>query len=149
DLSVSDALKVFKEEPKIAKYLKILDEIGMGYITLGQSARTLSGGEAQRIKLAKALGSSKHTNTLFVLDEPTTGLHFHDEVKLVKLLDRLVEQGNSVLIIEHNTNILSYCDWLIELGPQGGPKGGNIISKGTPEDLIKKSISIIGKFLNI
>ena len=147
DLSVSDALEVFKEEPKIMKYLKILEKIGMGYIRLGQSATTLSGGEAQRIKLSKALGSSKHKNTLFVLDEPTTGLHFHDEVKLLKLLDQLVDQGNSVVIIEHNTNILSYCDWIIELGPKGGPKGGKIISEGTPEEVMKNTNSIIGEFL--
>ena len=129
------------------KYLKILDKIGMGYITLGQSATTLSGGEAQRIKLAKALGSTKHKNTLFVLDEPTTGLHFHDEVKLLNLLNQLVDQRNSVVIIEHNTNILSYCDWIIELGPKGGPKGGNIISEGTPKEVMKNPNSIIGEFL--
>jgi excinuclease ABC subunit A len=147
DMTVTDALNLFKGQNEITKYLKILDEIGMGYINLGQSARTLSGGEAQRIKLAKALGSSKRSNTLFVLDEPTTGLHFHDEVKLLKLLDKLVEQGNSVLIIEHNTNVLSYCDWIIELGPKGGPKGGMIIGQGTPEELNKNSNSIIGEFI--
>jgi excinuclease ABC A subunit len=149
DLSVKDSIKIFEDQPNIAKYLKILDEIGMGYITLGQSARTLSGGEAQRIKLARALGSSKKKNSLFVMDEPTTGLHFHDEVKLLKLLDNLVEQGNSVIIIEHNTKILSYCDWLIELGPGGGPQGGEVISQGLPADLKKDKHSRLGEFLVI
>ncbi len=147
DLSVAEALKIFENEPSIIRYLKILDRIGMGYITLGQNARTLSGGEAQRIKLAKALGSTKHTNTLFVLDEPTSGLHDHDEVKLLNLLNQLVEQNNSVIIIEHNPNILSYCDTIIELGPEGGPKGGQLIAEGTPEQLKKNPRSIIGNYL--
>ena len=99
------------------------------------------------IKLSKALGSTKHKNTFFVLDEPTTGLHFHDEVKLLNLLDQLVDQGNSVVIIEHNTTILSYCDWIIELGPKRGPKGGEIISEGIPEEIMKNPDSIIGEFL--
>lgn len=147
DLSVCDALQIFQEEPKITSYLKILNDIGMGYVTLGQSATTLSGGEAQRIKLSKALGTFKKENTLFILDEPSTGLHFHDETKLVTLLDRLVEQGNSVIIIEHNTKILGFCDYIIELGPSGGPKGGDLIACGTPEEIKSSNRSVIGKFL--
>ncbi len=149
DLSVKEGLSIFADEPKIVKLLAILDQIGMGYISLGQSATTLSGGEAQRIKLAKALAHSKKINTLFILDEPSTGLHFHDEVKLILLLDQIVDKGNSVIIIEHNPNILSFCDWLIELGPQGGPKGGEIVSVGKPLTLNKNSESLIGPFLTI
>jgi excinuclease ABC A subunit len=148
DLSVKEGLLIFADEPKIVKFLSILDQIGMGYITLGQSATTLSGGEAQRVKLAKTLANSKNSNALFILDEPTTGLHFHDEVKLLHLLDQLVDQGNSVVIIEHNPKILSYCDWIIELGPQGGPEGGEIVSMGKPSDLKSNTQSIIGPFLN-
>jgi excinuclease ABC subunit A len=149
DVSVEESLKIFKDEPRIYKYMKILDDIGMGYMTLGQPATTLSGGEAQRVKLAKALGNQRRTNTLFVLDEPSTGLHFHDEVKLIKLLNRLVEQGNSVFLIEHNVKILSYCDWILELGPEGGPKGGYIIAKGSPEEIKNNKKSLIAEFLDI
>ena len=124
-------MDVFEEEEQIYRYLEILNNIGMGYITLGQPATTLSGGEAQRIKLAKALGNQKSKNTLFILDEPSTGLHFHDEVKLIKLLDGLVEKGNSVIVVEHDKNLLSQCDYIIELGPGGGPEGGEIIAQGT------------------
>jgi len=116
-------------------------------MTLGQPATTLSGGEAQRVKLAKALGNVKRTNTLFILDEPSTGLHFHDEVKLLVLLDKLVEQGNTVVIIEHNPNILNFCDHIVELGPQGGPRGGEVVAVGTPEELTEKKESLIGPFL--
>jgi excinuclease ABC A subunit len=147
DLSVTDALEVFKEVEKIVHYLRILDDIGMGYITLGQPATTLSGGEAQRVKLAKALGTLKDRTTLFVLDEPSTGLHFHDEVKLLVLLDKLVDQDNSVVIIEHNPNILRFCDYIVELGPEGGPKGGQVLATGTPEKLVKNKTSLIGPFL--
>lgn len=147
DLSVTDALEVFSGGERIVRSLGILDEIGMGYMTLGQPATTLSGGEAQRVKLAKALGNVKRTNTLFILDEPSTGLHFHDEVKLLVLLDKLVEQGNTVVIIEHNPNILNFCDHIVELGPQGGPRGGEVVAVGTPEELTEKKESLIGPFL--
>jgi excinuclease ABC subunit A len=135
NLTVSESLDIFKDEPTILKQLKILDEIGMGYITLGQPATTLSGGEAQRIKLAKELGKSRKSKTLYVLDEPTFGLHDNDIQKLLNILDKLVDQGDTVLIIEHNIDILSYVDYLIELGPEGGPKGGKIIAMGTPEEV--------------
>ena len=148
-LTVSEALDVFKNEEKIMKYLTILDNIGMGYITLGQPAPTLSGGEAQRIKLAKELGRARKSKTLYVLDEPTTGLHYSDILKLITMLDRLVDNGNTVLIIEHDIDILSYVDYLIELGPDGGPKGGEIIALGTPEEIKMNSKSKTAQFLDV
>ena len=148
DMTVSDAAAFFKSQASISSVLKILDDIGMGYITLGQPAPTLSGGEAQRIKLAKELGKTKRGNTLYILDEPTVGLSFYDAVKLMELLEKLVQEGNSILIIEHDPDILSYCDYIIELGPEGGPKGGKIIAKGTPEEIKKNTASITGPYLN-
>ncbi len=149
NLEVSEALKLFKDDAKISKFLGILEKIGMGYITLGQPATTLSGGEAQRIKLAKELGKARKGNDLFILDEPTTGLHFHDIAKLIELLDELVNQGNSVIIIEHDPDVLSYVDWLIELGLKGGPEGGKIIASGTPEEIKKIKSSNTAPFLKI
>ncbi|NHI93324.1 MAG: excinuclease ABC subunit A [Candidatus Lokiarchaeota archaeon] len=148
-LTVSDAIEIFKNEEKILKYLSILDEIGMGYITLGQPAPTLSGGEAQRIKLAKELGRAKKSKTLYVLDEPTTGLHYSDIIKLITMLDKLVDNGNTVLIVEHDVDILSYVDYLIELGPEGGPNGGEIIAIGSPEEIKLNEKSKIAQFLVI
>ena len=148
DMTVSDAAAFFKSQASISNVLKILDDIGMGYITLGQPAPTLSGGEAQRVKLAKELGKTKRGNTLYILDEPTVGLSFYDAVKLMELLEKLVQEGNSILIIEHDPDILSYCDYIIELGPEGGPKGGKIIAKGTPEEIKKNTVSITGPYLN-
>jgi excinuclease ABC A subunit len=147
DLSCREALEIFAGEAKILPYLQILMNIGIDYMTLGQPATTLSGGEAQRVKLAKALGSMKERNTLFVLDEPTSGLHFHDEAKLLDLLDKLVEQGGSVVVIEHNPHVLAFCDYIIELGPRGGPQGGRIIAHGSPEQIIGNRDSLIGPFL--
>ena len=147
NLSVRDALEVFTEDEIIMKYLSILDEIGMGYIKLGQPATTLSGGEAQRIKLAKELGKSKKSGTIYVLDEPTTGLHAFDTAKLLKLLDQLVEQGNTVIVIEHDIDVLRYMDWIIELGPEGGPKGGELIAVGAPEAIAAQENSKTGPFL--
>jgi len=148
DMTVSEALEHFRGQTNIVKILKILERIGMGYMTLGQSSLTLSGGEAQRVKLAKELGSEKKEHSLFILDEPSTGLHSHDISKLLSLLDELVEKGNTVLIIEHDLDILSFVDWIIELGPEGGPNGGKIIAEGTPEDLKDNSQSKLGSFLN-
>jgi len=148
NMTVSEALELFKSQDNISSVLKILDEIGMGYITLGQPAPTLSGGEAQRIKLAKELGKIRKGNTLYILDEPTVGLSFYDAIKLMELLERLKQDGNSILIIEHDPEILSFCDYIIEMGPEGGPKGGFIIAMGTPQEIIKDVKSITGKYLN-
>ena len=147
NLTVTEALDVFNNEEKILNHLKILEDIGMGYITLGQPATTLSGGEAQRIKLAKELGRVRKRETLYVLDEPTTGLHYSDILKLITLLDKLVDQGNTVLIIEHDIDVLSYVDYIIELGPEGGPAGGEIIATGSPEEIKKIKQSKIATFL--
>ncbi len=149
NLSVRDALEVFSDDETIIRYLKILDEIGMGFIKLGQPATTLSGGEAQRIKLAKELGKSKKSGTIYVLDEPTTGLHAFDTAKLLGLLDKLVEQGNTVIVIEHDIDVLCYMDWIIELGPEGGPKGGEIIAVGSPEVLATQKTSKTGPFFKL
>ncbi|UCE13405.1 MAG: ATP-binding cassette domain-containing protein, partial [Candidatus Heimdallarchaeota archaeon] len=146
-LTVSESLKIFKEEERILNHLKILDEIGMGYITLGQPATTLSGGEAQRVKLARELGRQRKIKTLYVLDEPTTGLHYNDVLKLINLLDKLVVQGNTVLIIEHDIDILSYTDYIIELGPEGGPGGGEIIALGSPNEIKSNERSKTAPFL--
>jgi excinuclease ABC subunit A len=119
----------------------------LGYITLGQSATTLSGGEAQRIKLAKELSKRSTGKTLFILDEPTTGLHFADIELLLKVLDRLKNQGNTIVVIEHNLDVIKTADWVIDLGPEGGSDGGNIVAAGTPEDVAKVGNSFTGQFL--
>ena len=148
DMTVSGALEVFKSQTNISRVLKILDEVGMGYITLGQPAPTLSGGEAQRVKLAKELGKARKGNSLYVLDEPTVSLSFYDAVKLMELLEQLVQDGNSVIIIEHDPDILAYTDYIIELGPEGGPKGGEVIARGTPEEIKNNKNSNTGLYLN-
>jgi excinuclease ABC subunit A len=147
NMTVSEALELFKTQNNISGVLKIIDEIGMGYITLGQPAPTLSGGEAQRVKLAKELGKVRKGNYLYILDEPMVGLSFYDAVKLMELLERLKQEGNSVLIIEHDPEILSYCDYIIELGPEGGPKGGEIIAIGTPQEIKNNKESKTGQYL--
>jgi excinuclease ABC subunit A len=131
-MTVEEAVPVFHAFPKIARPLKILEDIGMGYITLGQASNTLSGGEAQRIKLAYELGKESHGKTLYVLDEPTTGLHFIDVEKLIQILHRLVDMGNTVITIEHNLDIVKDADYLIDLGPEGGAEGGRIVACGSP-----------------
>jgi excinuclease ABC subunit A len=131
-ITVEEAVPFFHAFPKIARPLKILEEIGMGYITLGQASNTLSGGEAQRIKLAYELGKESRGKTLYVLDEPTTGLHFADVEKLIHILHRLVELGNTVITIEHNLDIIKDADYLIDLGPEGGENGGQIVACGAP-----------------
>ncbi len=147
NMTVAEAAEIFKSQNSISRILKILDEIGMGYIELGQPAPTLSGGEAQRIKLAKELGKIKKGSSLYILDEPTVGLSFYDAKKLLELLEKLVQEGNSVLIIEHDPELLSYMDYIIELGPEGGPKGGEVIFKGTPEEIKKDPQSKTGPYL--
>ncbi|MFX1458520.1 MAG: excinuclease ABC subunit UvrA [Promethearchaeota archaeon] len=149
NMTVSEALELFKSQVNISNVLKILDRIGMGYVTLGQPAPTLSGGEAQRIKLAKELGKTRKGNSLYILDEPTVGLSFYDAVKLMELLEQLVKEGNSVIIIEHDPQILAYTDYIIELGPEGGPKGGKVIAKGNPEEIIKSKESITAAYLKM
>lgn len=147
-MSVSEARGFFKNKDRIiSNMLQTLDRVGMGYIKLGQKTPTISGGESQRIKLAKELGKSSSSNTLYILDEPTTGLSFYDSEKLLRLLEELVEKGNSVIITEHDTAVLSGCDYIIEMGRGGGNNGGNIIAAGTPEKLKEDSSSIIGSYL--
>ncbi len=146
-MSINDACEFFAAYPAILAPLQILKDTGMGYLKLGQPTSTLSGGEAQRIKLAKELGRKRTGNILYVLDEPTTGLSQYDTAKLLLLLDHLVSNGNSVLVIEHNTQLLGQCDWLIELGPQGGKRGGYLISEGTCEELKKNPASLTGRYL--
>ncbi|MFX0024345.1 MAG: excinuclease ABC subunit UvrA [Candidatus Hermodarchaeota archaeon] len=147
-MTVNEAKELFKTQENISKVLNILDEIGMGYIELGQPAPTLSGGEAQRIKLAKELGKARKGKALYILDEPTVGLSFYDAIKLMELLEKLVQAGNSVLIIEHDPEILSNCDYIIELGPEGGPKGGKIIAQGNPKEIKINKESKTGPYLN-
>jgi len=148
NMTVSEAAKLFASDSSISNVLRILEDIGMGYITLGQPAPTLSGGEAQRVKLAKELGRARKIKSLYILDEPTVGLSFYDAIKLVDLLDQLVQEGNSVIIIEHDPEILSYCDYLIELGPEGGPKGGEIIAEGAVAKIKENLSSNTGPYLN-
>jgi excinuclease ABC subunit A len=137
----------------ISRKLKLLQDVGMGYVKLGQSSSTLSGGEAQRVKLATFLNTQSSAQaeaaagTLFIFDEPTTGLHFHDIKKLLHALNRLVDEGNTVVIIEHNLDVIKCADWVIDLGPEGGNEGGNLMFAGTPEELIKNTTSITGRFL--
>jgi excinuclease ABC A subunit len=147
NMTVSEATKLFATDNNISNILQILEDIGMGYITLGQPAPTLSGGEAQRVKLAKELGRARKTKSLYILDEPTVGLSFYDAIKLIELLEQLVQNGNSVIIIEHDLDILAYCDYIIELGPEGGPKGGEIIAKGTPQEITTNENSVTGMYL--
>ncbi|MCB0722747.1 MAG: excinuclease ABC subunit UvrA [Ignavibacteriae bacterium] len=148
DMTVTDAIKFFKPYPKIVSKLKILDDVGLGYIRLGQSGSTLSGGESQRVKLAYHLTfQDKGNNTLFIFDEPTTGLHFNDVSKLLKCFEQLIKKGNSVLVIEHNLDVIKCADWIIDLGPESGDDGGYIVTEGTPEAVAKSSKSYTGKYL--
>jgi excinuclease ABC subunit A len=127
--------------------LTTLNQVGLGYIKVGQQANTLSGGEAQRVKLAKELSKRSTGRTLYILDEPTTGLHFHDVAKLLEVLHELVNQGNSVVVIEHNLEVIKTADWIIDFGPEGGDGGGEVIAEGTPEDVVKVERSYTGHFL--
>ena len=147
DLSVSQALDFFDTIPKIKRYLQTLNDVGLGYIKLGQAATTLSGGEAQRVKLADELSRKGTGNTLYILDEPTTGLHFADIDKLLHVLHGLADKGNTVLIIEHNLDVIKTADWLIDLGPEGGDKGGTIVCEGTPREVAACKTSYTGKYL--
>ena len=146
-MTVEEAAEFFKDIPWIYEKLKILDEVGLGYLELGQSATTLSGGEAQRVKLASELGKRDTRNSIYLLDEPTTGLHFDDVKKLLEVLQRLVGRGNTVVVIEHNLDVIKTADWVIDLGPEGGEKGGQIVAAGTPEEIARKSGSFTGEYL--
>jgi len=146
EMSVDEAVKFFYEIESVNNRLKVLKDIGLGYIQLGQAAPSLSGGEAQRIKLAKELSSKIREKTLYILDEPTVGLHFDDIRKLLIILRQLIAKGNSVIVIEHNPDVLRECDWLIELGPEGGDEGGRIVFEGIPES-IKSASTWTSKFL--
>jgi excinuclease ABC subunit A len=147
NMTVEEALIFFDAIPSIKKKLITLNDVGLGYITLGQSATTLSGGEAQRIKLAKELSKRSTGKTLFVLDEPTTGLHFADIELLLNVLNRLKDQGNTIVVIEHNLDVVKTADWIIDLGPEGGSDGGSIVASGTPEEIAKVNQSFTGQFL--
>jgi excinuclease ABC subunit A len=146
-MTVREALLFFASVPKITKKLKVLDDVGLGYLRLGQSATTLSGGEAQRIKLASYLARETSERTLFIFDEPTTGLHFDDINKLLGAFKRLIEAGGSVLIIEHNLDVIKSADWVIDLGPEGGDAGGYVVATGTPEQIAANGASLTGEFL--
>ncbi len=147
DLTVEQARALFENVPAISRVLATLDDVGLGYIHLGQPATTLSGGEAQRVKLAKELCKRSTGRTLYLLDEPTTGLHFEDIGKLLSLLHRLVDKGNTVVVIEHNLEVVKTADWVIDLGPDGGEGGGELIAEGTPETVAKVKKSYTGKYL--
>ena len=146
-MTVDHALETFGAFPQMVNKLKLLQEVGLGYVRVGQSANTLSGGEAQRVKLSKELSRRATGRTLYVLDEPSVGLHAADVHKLIEVLQRLVGTGNSVLIIEHNLDIVKIADWVVDLGPEGGDGGGEIIAEGTPEDIMKIDASYTGVFL--
>ena len=147
DLRVDDAVEFFENFPAIARLLGSLQEVGLGYVTLGQSSTTLSGGEAQRIKLATELGRVDTGKTLYILDEPTTGLHFDDIKKLLDVLGRLVDLGNTVVVIEHNLDVIKSADWIIDLGPEGGERGGQVVATGTPEEIAAMADNHTGRHL--
>ena len=146
-MTVDEAIEFFANVPTIRNKLELLSEVGLGYVALGQSATTLSGGEAQRVKLSKELSKRSTGRTLYILDEPTTGLHFNDVKQLLKILNRVVEQGNTVVVIEHNLEVIKVADYIYDLGPEGGDNGGNIVAFGTPEDIAKNPASYTGKYL--
>ena len=146
-MTVREALAFFVNVPKVVSKLRVLNEIGLGYLRLGQSATTLSGGEAQRLKLASHLTRSENRGILYILDEPTTGLHFDDIAKLLSAFRKLQESGASLLVIEHNLDIIKSADWLIDLGPDGGDQGGKIIATGTPEQVARNPQSLTGRYL--
>ncbi|MEO6283387.1 MAG: excinuclease ABC subunit UvrA, partial [Dyadobacter sp.] len=147
DMTVETALEFFENQPRLLRKVQTLNDVGLGYITLGQHATTLSGGEAQRVKLSEELSKRDTGKTLYILDEPTTGLHFQDIRHLLNVLNKLVEKGNTVLIIEHNMDVIKVADHVIDVGPEGGAQGGRIIAEGTPEKVSKVKGSHTGHFL--
>ncbi|MBX9749743.1 MAG: ATP-binding cassette domain-containing protein, partial [Roseococcus sp.] len=147
DMTVTEGREFFSAVPSIHEKLRMLEEVGLGYIHLGQQATTLSGGEAQRIKLAQELSRRATGRTLYILDEPTTGLHFEDVRKLLDVLHALVNTGNTVVVIEHNLEVIKTADWVLDLGPEGGEGGGRVVAHGTPEDIAANPESHTGRFL--
>jgi excinuclease ABC subunit A len=149
EMSVDEALEFFKEEKKIVAAIQPLSDVGLGYIKLGQSSTTLSGGEAQRIKIATELSKRDTGKTLYILDEPTTGLHFQDIQLLINVLNKLVDRGNTLIVIEHNLDIIKTADYLIDVGPEGGKGGGTIVAQGSPEVVAKNKDSHTARFLQL
>jgi excinuclease ABC subunit A len=147
NMPIEEALEFFEPVPTIARHLRTLADVGLGYVRMGQSAPTLSGGEAQRVKLAAELQKRSTGRTVYVLDEPTTGLHFDDVAKLLGVLNRLVDAGNTVIVIEHSLDVIKTADWVIDLGPEGGSGGGHIVAAGTPEEVARAAQSHTGRFL--
>ena len=147
EMSVSDALGFFDDTPAITSKLQVLEDVGLGYLKLGQSGTTLSGGEAQRVKLARFLARESDERTLYFFDEPTTGLHFEDTARLLASFNRLVDQGHSIILIEHNLDVIKSADWIIDVGPEGGYGGGTIVCSGTPEQVAAHPDSHTGRYL--
>jgi excinuclease ABC subunit A len=146
-MTVEEALKFFEDIPSIYDRLKCLDDVGLGYLELGQSATTLSGGEAQRVKISSELYRPHVQKTIYLLDEPTIGLHYEDVKKLIEILQKLVNKGNTVLVIEHNMDIIKSADYILDIGPEGGDGGGQLVAKGTPEEVANNEKSHTGKYL--
>jgi excinuclease ABC subunit A len=146
-MTIEEAREFFAPVPMLARKLQTLIDVGLSYIHLGQSATTLSGGEAQRVKLSRELARRDTGNTLYIFDEPTTGLHFHDIAQLLSVLQRLCEHGNTIIVIEHNLDVIKTADWIIDLGPEGGSKGGQVLCSGTPEEIIRHAASYTGQYL--
>ena len=147
NMTVEEALELFAAIPRLQKLLATLRDVGLGYVKLGQASTTLSGGEAQRVKLATELGRPATGRTMYILDEPTTGLHFADIQGLLSVLDRLVTRGNTVVVIEHNLDVIKVADYIIDLGPEGGEDGGTVVATGSPEELARHERSYTGQFL--
>jgi excinuclease ABC subunit A len=147
EMTVEDALRFFQNVPVVAGKLATLVDVGLSYVRLGQNATTLSGGEAQRVKLARELSKRATGRTLYILDEPTTGLHFHDIAQLLRVLERLRDEGNTVIVIEHNLDVIKTADWIIDLGPEGGDGGGMVVAQGSPEDIAAHASSYTGEYL--
>ena len=147
NMTVEEAVKFFENVPSIRRKIETLYDVGLSYIRLGQPSTTLSGGEAQRVKLATELSRRSTGKTIYILDEPTTGLHFADVHKLIEILQRLSEGGNTVVVIEHNLDVIKTADYIIDIGPEGGDRGGTVIAKGTPEEIAKSAISYTGKYV--
>lgn len=148
-MTVNDAVEFFKHIPKIERKLRTIKDVGLGYVTLGQPATTLSGGEAQRMKLASELHKRSTGKSLYILDEPTTGLHTEDIAQLLKVLARFVDDGNTVLVIEHNLDVIKTADYIIDMGPEGGVGGGTVVATGTPEEVAQNTASFTGQYLKM